>query len=112
MDLKMTTEWQSVYDLRLPAGLSTMGPEAHRQVARWWMRGEANGKLAAFSDRVIAAKTHGLDGWTESPLGGLSLILLLDQFARGLFAGTPDAYASDLDCVRIVDEGITHGHFN
>jgi uncharacterized protein (DUF924 family) len=41
----------------------------------------------------------------------LSLILVLDQFPRGLFAGTPAAYASDPDALAIAEEGLRNGHY-
>jgi uncharacterized protein (DUF924 family) len=36
-----------------------------------------------------------LDHWAEAPDGLLSLVVLLDQLPRGLFAGTPEAFAYD-----------------
>lgn len=76
------------------------------------MRGGADSELVAFTETVGAAQAHKLDGWSQSPKGRLSLILLLDQFTRGLFTGTPDAYASDADAVRLVEQGLENGHFN
>src|SRR3954469_11187196 len=36
-----------------------------------------------------------LDHWLATPRGRLALIIVLDQFPRGLFAGKAEAYASD-----------------
>ena len=36
---------------------------------------------------------------------------MLDQFPRGLDAGTPDAYGSDPDALRIAEEGLLTGHY-
>jgi uncharacterized protein (DUF924 family) len=36
-----------------------------------------------------------LDSWKESPSSALALILLLDQFPRNIFRGTPRAFATD-----------------
>jgi uncharacterized protein (DUF924 family) len=53
-----------------------------------------------------------LDHWLATPLGCLSLIVVLDQFPRGLFAGTPEAYASDPDALRIAEEGLRNGQYD
>jgi uncharacterized protein (DUF924 family) len=36
-----------------------------------------------------------LTGWRHSPCGALALLLLLDQFPRNAFRGTPRMYATD-----------------
>jgi uncharacterized protein (DUF924 family) len=36
-----------------------------------------------------------LDSWQDSPDNCLALILLLDQFPRNMFRGTPQAFATD-----------------
>jgi uncharacterized protein (DUF924 family) len=46
-------------------------------------------------------------------LGRLSLIVVLDQFPRGLFAGAPEAYASDPAALRAAaEEGLRNGHYD
>jgi uncharacterized protein (DUF924 family) len=42
-----------------------------------------------------AAARGELAGWLATPLGALALILLLDQFPRNAFRGTPRMYATD-----------------
>lgn len=42
-----------------------------------------------------AAARGELDAWAGSPEGALALILLLDQFPRNAFRGTPRMYATD-----------------
>jgi uncharacterized protein (DUF924 family) len=53
----------------------------------------------AFHDRFIAshdaASSGGLNQWAASPQGALALVLLLDQFPRNAFRGTPRMYATD-----------------
>ena len=78
----------------------------------WWMRGGANAELHQFAPLVHAAKAGELDRWIGTPRGRLSLIVVLDQFPRGLFAGTPEAYSSDPDTVRIAEEGFRSGHYD
>jgi len=37
---------------------------------------------------------------------------VLDQFPRGLFAGTPKAYSSDQAALRAAEEGFDNGHYD
>jgi uncharacterized protein (DUF924 family) len=51
-----------------------------------------------------------LDGWIDSPIGALALILMLDQFSRNLHRGSPSAFANDSAAQAIAAEAIAHGH--
>jgi uncharacterized protein (DUF924 family) len=42
-----------------------------------------------------AAARGELDGWAQTADGALALLLLLDQFPRNLFRGSPHAFATD-----------------
>ena len=77
----------------------------------WWFGGGSNPELPPFAPIVQAARTGHLDHWLAAPLGRLSLIIVLDQFPRGLFASTPEAYASDPGALRIAEEGLRNGHY-
>lgn len=64
-----------------------------------------------FRERFIAAyeaaKRGALSGWLATPEGALALIVLLDQFPRNSFRGTPDMYATDTlarDAARVAIE--------
>lgn len=52
-----------------------------------------------FRERFLAlheaAARGALDGWAESPEGALGLLILLDQFPRNAFRGTPRMYDTD-----------------
>lgn len=48
-----------------------------------------------FGAAVVPAREGALDGWTATPEGSLALLILLDQFPRNLFRGSPEAFASD-----------------
>jgi uncharacterized protein (DUF924 family) len=106
------SDWRAVYDFWFPPSLDDAGPEIHRQMFGWWFGGGSNTELPAFASVLEAARTGCLDHWLATPLGRLSLIVVLDQFPRGLFAGTPDAYASDPDALRIAEEGLRNGHYD
>jgi uncharacterized protein (DUF924 family) len=106
------SDWRRVYDFWFPVDLSESGIATHWQMMAWWMRGGANAELHRFAPLVHAAKAGKLDDWLDTPRGRLSLIIVLDQFPRGLFAGTPEAYSSDPYTLRIAEEGLRNGHYD
>jgi uncharacterized protein (DUF924 family) len=105
-------DWKKVYDFWFPPGLADASPETHDRMVEWWFGGGADPELRPFAPVVEAARTGRLDHWSATPPGRLSLILVLDQFPRGLFAGTPEAYASDADALRVAEEGLRNGHYD
>jgi len=103
-------DWQPVHDYWFPAGLDASAAR-HREMIMWWFAGGANAGLTPFAPLVAAARSGGLGDWRTSARGRLALILVLDQFPRGLFAGTPDAYACDPRALEIAEEGLRNGHY-
>lgn len=105
-------DWWTVYDFWFPPDLDNA--ETHRRMVEWWFGGGANAKLAPapFAPVLEAARRGRLDHWLATPLGRLSLIIVLDQFPRGLFAGKPKAYACDQQALRIAEEGLHNGHYD
>jgi uncharacterized protein (DUF924 family) len=103
-------DWRTVHDFWFPPGLDEADAETLRRQVEWWFGGGSNAALPPFAPLLHAAKAGRLDHWSATPLGRLSLILVLDQFPRGLFAGTPEAYACDPDALRIAEEGLRNGH--
>ena len=104
--------WQTVYDFWFPSGLDDADPETHHRMFLWWFGGGSSPELPPFSPIVKAARAGHLDHWLATPHGHLSLIVALDQFPRGLFAGTPEAYASDPASLHIAEEGLRNGHYD
>tara|TARA_B100001093_G_scaffold131151_1_gene123735 strand:- start:2622 stop:3089 length:468 start_codon:yes stop_codon:yes gene_type:complete len=47
----------------------------------------------------------GLKDWPAEPVSQLALIILLDQFTRNIFRGTPRAFAGDLRAARLARRG-------
>lgn len=105
-------DWQQVYRFWFPVDLSNADIAAHWQMLAWWMRGGANAEMAQFAPVVRKARRGQLDRWLETPQGRLSLIIVLDQFPRGLFAGTAEAYSSDQVALNIVEDGFRNGHYD
>lgn len=50
-----------------------------------------------------------LDHWERSAYGSFALVILLDQFPRNMFRGTPKAFASDEKAKSIADRAIAAG---
>jgi uncharacterized protein (DUF924 family) len=50
-----------------------------------------------------------LDNWKDSPLSALALILLLDQFPRNIFRGTPRAFATDSKALATSKDVVARG---
>jgi len=59
---------------------------------------------AMLHERFGALLEEALEGrlasWAATPLGALALIVLLDQFTRNCFRGTPRAFAGDNEALR------------
>ncbi|MBX6375985.1 MAG: DUF924 domain-containing protein [Acetobacteraceae bacterium] len=105
-------DWRAVHEFWFPPGLDDADPATHRRMFGWWFGGGSDtGELRRFAPLVEAARTGRLDRWLATSLGRLSLILVLDQFPRGLFAGAPEAYASDPDALRVAEDGLRNGHY-
>jgi uncharacterized protein (DUF924 family) len=103
--------WQQVYDFWFPGTVGLDDPDTHRELFSWWFEGGSNGELAQFAETLAAARNGELDDWLRSPWRRLSLIIVLDQFPRGLNAGTPDAYSSDPVALKIAEEGLRNYHY-
>ena len=57
-----------------------------------------------------AASRGELAGWLTTPNGALALLLLLDQFPRNAFRGTPRMYATDAMAREMAAAAIDAGH--
>jgi len=63
---------------------------------KWFKKSdEFDTACARFAEALCDAKQGLLDHWTATPQGSLALIILLDQFSRNLFRGSPESYAAD-----------------
>lgn len=78
---------------------------------RWFGKDDAfdedfRGRFLALHER---AATGALDGWAATADGALALLILLDQFPRNAFRGTPRMYATDPHARRIAHAAIAGG---
>lgn len=81
---------RDVLDFWFSEGRSTARPA-------WFQRDDAFDAVirSRFGDLVVPAREGALDGWAATGEGALALTLVLDQFPRNLFRGSPEAFASD-----------------
>ena len=73
------------------------------RMRRWYLGGEAEDtaireRFAGTVERALAGE---LDGWADTPRGGVALVLVLDQMTRSIFRGTPRAFAGDARAQRV-----------
>jgi uncharacterized protein (DUF924 family) len=101
------------------SSVPTVDPRAAAVVAFWRSAGRDRwfAKDAAF-DRAFrerflalhtAAASRVLDGWAADADHALALVILLDQFPRNAFRGTPRMYASDPQALRLANQMVQTG---
>jgi uncharacterized protein (DUF924 family) len=63
-----------------------------------------------FGGEVLEQARKGeLDHWAETPRGRLALIIVLEQFSRNVYRGSPLSYAQDEKALELAVEGIDSG---
>lgn len=65
---------------------------------------------AQFGEDLERAIQGEYDDWAETPQGRLALIILLDQFSRNLFRGSPKSWSQDPKSLDLTLKGIDAGH--
>lgn len=58
-----------------------------------------------FADDIDAASAGKLDYWAAQADGRLALIILIDQFRRNIYRGTPEAFSKDRLALKLCVEG-------
>ena len=78
-----------------PLGYDADPETLRQQVVRWFQGGPevAQEITELFSPVLEQARRGELDWWANTPRGRLALIIVLDQFSRTVYRGTPLAYA-------------------
>lgn len=92
-----------------PAGILAFWREAGPE--KWFEKDEAfdSAIRARFLPAYEAAAAGELAAWEATAEGSYALILLLDQFPRNLFRGSPRAFATDPAARAIADRAIARG---
>ena len=92
----------------------------HKEVVQFWVDagpGSWFRKDVAFDDRFRekfaaaheAAARGDLDVWSADGEGALALLILLDQYPRNSFRGTPRMFATDDRALDVAKQAITSG---
>jgi uncharacterized protein (DUF924 family) len=78
---------------------------------KWWEKDDAFDKLvrSRFLPPHEAAARGELADWEDSADGALALVILLDQFPRNMFRGSPHAFATDPLARAVATKAIAHG---
>ena len=63
-------------------------------------------RFASLHAEAAAGRKH---AWAATPEGALALILVLDQFSRNLFRGTPKAFSQDEMACAIASDSVDAG---
>lgn len=81
------------------------------QPTQWWaVDADLDASIAARFQRLHAqAAAAELSPWRDSPHGRLAEILVLDQFSRNMFRGTPAAFACDAMALVLSQEAVAAG---
>jgi uncharacterized protein (DUF924 family) len=90
-------------------GPSVEDEAAIRQKAQMWFRGgpEIDREIRdRFGPDLERARCGELASWAETPRGRLALVILLDQFSRNIYRGTPLAFAQDEAAQKLTIEGL------
>jgi uncharacterized protein (DUF924 family) len=87
--------------------------EIHKDYWTWRMGGGADDDIITrFSALTARAAEGALAHWAQSPRGRLALIIVLDQFPRSVWRGTPEAFALDPVALAVCEEGLDNGDFD
>ncbi len=81
------------------------------QPAQWFqVNSDFDAEITArYADAVDKAARGIFDDWKNDPDGCLALCLLLDQFPRNMFRGTPKAFATDGKALVIAKFALSKG---
>lgn len=86
---------------------------------RWWRNDaefdrEVRAKFEATWQAIMAGDR---EEWLSGPHGSLAYVIVLDQFSRNMFRGTPQAFAGDERALHVAADGVAreldrqlHGH--
>jgi uncharacterized protein (DUF924 family) len=78
---------------------------------RWWEKDDQFDRLvrSTFLPLHEAAARGELAAWENAPEGALALVILLDQFPRNMFRGSPHAFATDPLAQVVAERAIARG---
>jgi uncharacterized protein (DUF924 family) len=85
--------------------------DARAKLDRWFGAGDSYDALVAtrFGDAVIEAIAGGFREWEDEPRSCLALIVLIDQFSRNVFRGTPKMFEGDERALQLSVSALDRG---
>jgi uncharacterized protein (DUF924 family) len=103
---------------------STLDPLAHKILLYWfpptmqecmllWFGkdGETDDYIIAeFGAAVVDARDGKLNGWLNSELETLALLILLDQFSRNVFRHSPESFSCDDMALAVLTRSLFYGY--
>ncbi len=80
--------------------------------AQWWKADPAFDQVVRerFASVHGAAARAELSAWRVQPAGRLAEVIVLDQFSRNMYRGTPLAFAFDAVALVLAQEAVAGGH--
>ncbi len=89
--------------------LDANGLSAPAQHSLWFKSSEATDRTCQelFGAAVEQAISGKLDDWAASNEGLMALILLMDQFTRNIYRGTPAAFSGDAKALGLAQQAIS-----
>ena len=94
-------------------GFQPDDPDVIRQQIQLWFTANPDTDRYVrdhFETDVGQAGVGALTEWQRTPRGRLALIVLLDQFPRNIYRGTPEAFAHDHHALRLCLDGVAYRH--
>ena len=107
-----TSDPEEVLSYWFPEGINDADLETLRREGKRWMQGgpEVDKEITERFGAVLEQARRGeLDHWADTPRGRLALIIVLDQFSRNIYRGSPLSYAQDEKALKPALEGIDLG---
>jgi uncharacterized protein (DUF924 family) len=110
MDATITDEDQARIDTILSFWFKEQelsAPQIDRRMETWFSEDAVfdHEIEKEFADDVDAASAGKLDYWAAQSDGRLALIILIDQFRRNIYRGTPEAFSKDRLALKLCVEG-------
>jgi uncharacterized protein (DUF924 family) len=102
-------EAEEVLSYWFPEDINNADPETRRRQGERWMHGgpEVDREISErFGELLERARGGELDHWADTSRGRLALIIVLDQFSRNIYRGSPLSYSQDKKALKLALEGI------
>ena len=103
---------EEVLSYWFPEELADPDLETLRIHGKRWMAGgpDVDKEITErFGELLEQARRGELDHWADTPRGRLALIIVLDQFSRNIYRGSPLSYSQDEKALELALEGIALG---